>query len=62
MEIPRELIIERIRATADADTASRAESELPEKIDPEADAEQLRGFGLDPEQLEQDIPGSPGVG
>lgn len=62
MQIPREMVVERIRATADADTADRAESELPEKIDPQADAEQLRSFGLDPDQLERDVPGSPNVG
>jgi len=34
MQIPKEMVVERIRAQADADTASRAESELPDKIDP----------------------------
>lgn len=62
MKIPREMVIERIRATADAEAAERAEAELPEKVDPEADAQQLRDLGLDPAQLEDDIPGTPGVG
>jgi hypothetical protein len=62
MQIPRQMIVERIRATADADTAARAESELPEKVDPQADAEQLRSFGLDPNELERDVPGTPNVG
>jgi hypothetical protein len=62
MQIPKEMVVERIRASADADTAARAESELPEKIDPQADAELLRGFGIDPDQLEDDVPGTPGVG
>lgn len=62
MQIPREMVVERIRQRADAETAERAESELPEKIDPAADAEQLSGFGLDPAELERDMPGTPGVG
>jgi hypothetical protein len=62
MQIPREMVVERIRAAADADTAARAESELPEKVDPQADAEQLRNFGLDPNQLERDVPGTPNAG
>ncbi len=62
MQIPKEMVLERIRAQADAETAARAESELPEKVDPEADAEQLRSFGLDPAELERDVPGSPAVG
>ncbi|HZJ52372.1 MAG TPA: hypothetical protein VFF07_16365 [Actinomycetota bacterium] len=62
MQIPKEMVVERIRAQADADTASRAESELPDKIDPENDAELLRSFGLDPAALASDTPGSPGVG
>jgi hypothetical protein len=62
MQIPKEMVVERIRERADAETAARAESELPDKIDPTADAEQLRGFGLDPAKLERDVPGTPGVG
>jgi hypothetical protein len=41
----------------------RAEQELPEKIDPERDAELLRQFGLDPAALVEDFSGqSPEVG
>jgi hypothetical protein len=61
MLIPKEMVVERIRAGADADTAARAESELPEKVDPQAHAELLRGFGVDPEDLERDVPGTPSV-
>lgn len=62
MQIPKEMIVERVRATADADTAARAESELPEKVDPDTDAQQLRSFGLDPDEIKRDVPGTPGVG
>lgn len=62
MQIPKEMVVERIRNRVDAETAARAESELPDKIDPAADAELLRGFGVDPAKLERDVPGTPGVG
>lgn len=62
MQIPREMVVERIRELADADTAARAETELPEKVDPATHADLLRGFGVDPNQLERDIPGTPGIG
>jgi hypothetical protein len=62
MQIPKEMVVERIRANADADTAARAESELPEKVDPQADAELLQSFGLDPKELSEDVPGTPNVG
>ena len=62
MQIPKEMVVERIRAQADADTAARAETELPDKIDPDQDAELLLSLGVDPESLFHDTPGSPAVG
>jgi hypothetical protein len=62
MHIPKEMVVERIRASADADAAARAESELPEKVDPQVHAELLRRFGIDPDELERDVPGTPNVG
>ncbi len=57
------MVVERIRSQADADTAARAEAELPDKIDPAEDADPLRDLGLDPSDLEEDLlPGTPGVG
>ena len=47
MNIPREMVMEQIRFRGDAEATARAEQELPEKIDPERDAELLRRFGLD---------------
>lgn len=34
----------------------RDATELPEKVDPQVDAERLRGFGIDPDQLARDVP------
>lgn len=63
MNIPKELIVERVRASGDFDKTARAEGELPEKIDPERDAELLRRFDLDPAALVEDFSGqSPEVG
>lgn len=61
MQIPKEMVVERIRSLADAETAKRAEVELPEKVDPSAHADELRDFGVDPDQLRRDFPHSPGV-
>ncbi len=62
MQIPKEMVVERIRSQADADMAARAEAELPDKVDPDQDADLLRDLGVDPSDLEGDVPGSPGVG
>jgi hypothetical protein len=57
------MIVEQIRVRGDAEATARAERELPEKLDPERDAELLRGFGLDPAALVEDFSGqSPEVG
>lgn len=62
MQIPKEMVVERIRSLADPDTAARAESALPEKVDTVADAELLRDFGVDPADLAGDLPHDPNVG
>jgi hypothetical protein len=63
MNIPKELVVERIRARGDADTTSRAERELPEKLDPDRDADLLRRFDVDPADLVEGFSGqSPEVG
>ena len=51
MQIPKGMVVERIRTSGDVAMADRAEAELPEKIDTERDAELLRKFNLDPQQL-----------
>lgn len=63
MQIPKELVVQRIRARGDTEVTERAERELPEKVDPDADAELLRGFDVDPDALAGDFDGqSPAVG
>ena len=63
MQIPKGMVVERIRASGDAATAARADAELPEKVDTERDAELLRGFDLDPQQLADGLGGqAPAVG
>ena len=52
MQVPREMVLQRIRSEADADAARRAEDELPEKVDTDADAELLRRLGVDVASLE----------
>ena len=63
MNIPKEMVVERVRARGDAEVTGRAERELPEKVDPERDAELLRGLDVDPGDLVEEFGGqSPEVG
>ena len=63
MQIPREMVLARLRAEADADSVQRAERELPEKVDPDRDAALLRRFDVDPGDLVESFGGqSPEVG
>jgi hypothetical protein len=62
MQVPKEMVVERVRALGDADAARRAESELPEKVDPEEHAELLHSLGVDPSELQDDVPRTPGIG
>ncbi len=63
MLIPKGMVVERIRASGDAGAAQRADAELPEKVDTERDAELLRRFDLDPQQLADGLGGqTPAVG
>jgi hypothetical protein len=63
MEIPREMVIERIRSRGDTDATERAARELPEKVDPQRDRALLASFEVDPADLEEDLGGqSPAVG
>ena len=63
MQIPKGMVVERIRTSGDAATADRADAELPEKVDTERDAELLRKFNLDPQQLADGLGGqAPAIG
>ena len=42
MQIPKGMIVERLRAAGQTDLVSRAEAGLPEKVDTERDGDLLR--------------------
>jgi hypothetical protein len=63
VNIPKELVVEQIRSRGEAEVTSRAEQELPEKVDPDRDADLLRTFDVDPAALVETFSGqSPEVG
>jgi hypothetical protein len=63
MQLPKAMIVERLRARGDTAGAERADRELDEKVDTERDARVLRELGIDPEQLADDFGGqSPAIG
>ena len=51
MLIPKDMIVEQIRARGDFDGAERADRELDEKVDTERDAELLASLGVDAGEL-----------
>lgn len=57
MEIPKAMLVERIRSRSGADAANQADDELPDKIDSDKDAELLRKYDLDPEELQEEFRG-----
>lgn len=63
MEIPKAMIVERIRNNSGAEKANEADRELPDKVDTETDANLLAKYDLSPEDLSDDFEGqSPNVG
>ena len=62
VEIPKAMIVERIRAQQGAEKANEADGELPDKVDTEGDADLLQKYGLDPAQLTDIAGGNPAVG
>jgi hypothetical protein len=62
VEIPKAMIVERIRAQQGAEKANEADGELPDKVDTEEDADLLQKYGLDPAQLTDIAGGNPAVG
>ena len=62
MEIPKAMIVERIRSQQGAEKANEADSELPDKVDTEANSDLLQKYGLDPDQLTDIAGGNPAVG
>jgi hypothetical protein len=62
VEIPKAMIVERIRAQQGVEKANEADGELPDKVDTEEDADLLEKYGLDPAQLTDIAGGNPAVG
>jgi hypothetical protein len=62
VEIPKAMIVERIRTQQGAEKASEVDSELPDKVDTEVNAILLQKYGLDPAQLGDIAGGNPAVG
>ena len=63
MLVPKTMVVEQLRARGDSDGAERADRELGEKVDTEADAGLLSELGVDAGKLADDFDGqSPAVG
>jgi hypothetical protein len=60
MQIDKSQIIDLLKSRGDHDKASQAESDLPDKVDPEADAGLLDKLGIDPKDLLKQLPGGLG--
>lgn len=60
MEIPKDKILELLRAGGEHDKAERADSELPDRVDPERDKGILDQLGIDPQDLLGKLPGGLG--
>jgi hypothetical protein len=50
-QIPKAMVVERIKSRSGAEKANQADKELPDKIDTDADAEILRKYDIDPQEL-----------
>ncbi len=63
MEIPKAMIVELILSRNGVEKANQADNELPDKVDTENDAELLRRYDLDPDELRDEFRGqSPTAG
>ncbi len=63
MEIPKAMVIERIRSKSGAEKANEADNELPDKVDTENDANLLEKYGLTQDELSDVLRGqSPNAG
>jgi hypothetical protein len=60
MEIPKDKILELLRDRGEHDKAERADSELPDRVDPERDKGILDQLGIDPQDLLGKLPGGLG--
>ncbi|WP_026550504.1 hypothetical protein [Arthrobacter sp. Br18] len=51
MQIDKSQIIDMLKSQGKGDSAGQAESELPDKVDPEQHADLLSKFGINPKDL-----------
>ncbi len=57
VEIPKAMLVERIRSRSGAEKANEADKELPDKVDSEKDAELLKMYDINPEELNEEFEG-----
>ena len=57
MDVPKTMVVERIRSRSGAEMADQADRELPEKIDLDADAQLLSKYDIDPDELREEFGG-----
>ncbi len=57
MEIPKAMLIEKIQSRSGTEKARKADKELPDKIDTETDAELLKKYDIDPQELKDEFGG-----
>jgi hypothetical protein len=65
VEIPKAMVIERIRSRSGPEAADSADEELPDKLDLDSDSDAglLRRYDLEPDELREEIGGgSPATG
>ncbi|NMH97638.1 hypothetical protein [Pseudonocardia acidicola] len=55
MHIPKGMVVERIATESGREAADRAHAELPEHVDTERDADLLRSFNLDPQEVAEGL-------
>jgi hypothetical protein len=60
MQIDKSQIIELLKKRGDQDKAAQAESDLPDKVDPDRDSGLLSKLGIDPKDLLGGLPGGLG--
>jgi hypothetical protein len=60
VEIDKSQIIEMLKSRGEDGKASQADSELPDKVDPQAHADLLSKLGIDPQDLLKNLPGGLG--
>jgi len=60
MQFDKSQIIEQLKSRGDHDQAAQAESELPDKVDPQNDAGMLERLGINSQDLIRQLPGGLG--